>query len=121
MLPPADSSAVDFAGAMLANSNVPEMPGEYRAFLLRSDGLTYGGVEFFGTKTASLAAGYKFPGIADMNKEPSDRLRVGTLFVDSAYYTPSRGYDIVSDITGEAAMSFETLDGFLKWLSANIR
>jgi hypothetical protein len=121
MLPPADASAIDFAEAMLANAGAPGVPDEYRAFLLRSDGFTHGGAEFFGTKAANLAAGYKFPGIADMNKGPAGRLRIGSLFVDSAYYVPARGYEIVSDISGETVTPFQTFGGFLEWLCANIR
>jgi hypothetical protein len=121
MLPPAEVSIIDFAGAMLTNSGVPDLPDEYRAFLMRSDGFTLGGVEMFGTKVSALAAGYKFPGIADMNGKPSERLRVGSLYLDSVYYIPGRGYSVVSDVSGEEAMSFDTFEEYLKWLSENIR
>ena len=68
--PPVDERSLRFVSSLLASHRFPPLPLDYIALLKQTDGLSWNGVELYGTRANDREAkGYTLPGLIEANLE----------------------------------------------------
>lgn len=68
MFPPADDRSLRFVSSMLSSRRMAPIPTHYAAVLKFSDGMSWNGVELFGTSSIERREmGYVLPSLIDVN------------------------------------------------------
>lgn len=71
--PAVDERALRFVSSLLASHRFPPLPLDYVALLKQTDGLSWNGVELYGTRANDREAkGYTLPGLIEANLEFSN-------------------------------------------------
>lgn len=77
--PPVDERSQRFVSSLLASHRLPPLPLDYVALLKHTDGLSWNGIELYGTRANDREAlGYTLPGLIEAN-------------LDYAHAAPMRG------------------------------
>lgn len=68
--PPVDERSLRFISSLLSSHRFPPVPLDYIALLKQTDGLSWNGVELYGTRANDREAqGYTLPGLIEANLE----------------------------------------------------
>ena len=71
--PAVDERSLRFVSSLLASHRFPPLPLDYVALLKQTDGLSWNGVELYGTRANDREAkGYTLPGLIEANLEFSN-------------------------------------------------
>lgn len=114
--PPVDERSLRFISSLLASHHFPPLPTDYIALLKQTDGVSWNGVEFYGTRANDRETkGYTLPGIIEANLEFSQtppmqgKLLLGRaaeeLFV---YDSVDQQYHIISRMDFKNSCTFPT-------------
>ncbi len=114
--PPVDDRSLRFLSSLLSSHHFPALPPDYVALLKQTDGLSWNGIELYGSRANDRETrGYTLPGLMEANMEFSNAAPMrGKLVLGRAaeelfiYDSMDQRYHIVNRMDFTVSCSFST-------------
>jgi hypothetical protein len=121
-IPPTEDEDVDDTQLDLADLDFTILPQEYIQFLYQTDGLSWEGIEFFGScEVEDEALDYVLPDIVSANEEYDEYKKIGKRLIlgradeDLFAYQPNpKSYEILDSNTMEVKSTFKTFEALFQ-------